>query len=98
MAQYIVGQVVRLGVTFTSAATGTATDPTVVTFSYRPPSGGEVSEVYDVDADVQKTGTGVYVRDLTLNEPGTWHYRWEGSGDVTTANEDSVGVKASLFA
>lgn len=69
--------------TNTFSVSGTATDPTAVTLVVLPPSG--TSATYTYPASITKTSTGIYTKDVTCNEAGVWHYRWEGTGTASDA-------------
>lgn len=78
------GDLVRCAGAFTTAA-GVAVDPSVVTFTWRGPSGVIASYVYGVDAQLIKDATGNYHVDLSATAAGTWQYRFIGSGAVGQA-------------
>jgi hypothetical protein len=84
------GDGVRITATFTDL-TGTITDPTTVTFQAKDPHGAVTVE------PATKQATGVYYADLILTTPGTWHYRWVGTGAVVAANEGQVVARPSAF-
>lgn len=87
---YDVGDVVRVTITF--AVNGTATDPTTVTLSVKEPDGTVTSYSY-AGGTVQKSTTGVYYKDLTIDASGTWTYRWVGTGTAATAEENQFLVR-----
>lgn len=91
---YDINDRVRLSVTFTVSST--PTDPTTVTLKVEDPSGNEATYTYAL-AQVTRDDTGDYHYDLTLDEAGSWAYRWEGTGTVTAAYEATMFVKASRF-
>lgn len=65
---------------------GVDTDPATVTLTVTPPSGTPVSYTYAA-AEIQRTSTGHYRKDVTCDEAGEWSYTWTGTGaatDVTT--------------
>lgn len=87
---YDIGDVVRIGCTFT--VSGATTDPTTVTLSVKAPSGTVTSYTYAAGT-VIKSGTGAYHKDLTVTETGTWYYSFVGTGAVATAVEGTFIVK-----
>lgn len=88
---YDVDDQIRLGSTF--KINTTPTDPTVITFTYRPPTGASVTFTHGVDAELNKSGTGVYFVDLIVTSPGQWAYRWKGTGTVNTAEQAELNVR-----
>jgi hypothetical protein len=92
----IIGSSARISCTF--KVSGTATDPTTVTFKQRTPAGVETTLVYGVDAAVQRTSAGLFFVDVTFGEAGKWTFRWKGTGAVIAADEKFVTVGASAFA
>ena len=87
---YDIGDVVRWSVAFTDSD-GTAVDPTAVTFKYQDPSGTETSIAAVNDA------VGAYHYDVTIDEAGVWHGRFEGTGSNVAAAESYVAVRRSEF-
>ena len=83
---YDIGDVVRSSVAFATTA-GSATDPTVITVTYKIDDGDTISKVYGVDGEVVKASTGNYYIDLT-GTVGTWYIRWIGIGTVAAVAED----------
>ncbi len=92
---YIVGQLVRCTATFKNSS-DVNTDPTAVLVKYKTPT-TIVTKTYGIDAEVVKSATGIYYIDLTLNEEGTWTYRFEGTGAVVAAGETWLQVGDSAF-
>ena len=72
------------------------TDPTTVTLKIRNLSGVVGTYTYAL-AQVTKSATGVYYKDISLNLSGEWFYRWEGTGTVEAASETYLDVKDSEF-
>lgn len=92
---YDLGDVVRLTGTFTDS-NGTAADPTTVTLEVKDPSGNEATYTYAL-SQITKSSTGIYYKDVTTDEGGTWYYRWLGSGTVASADEGYFYVEDSKF-
>lgn len=84
---YFVGQQLRLSCTFT--VDGTATDPTTVTLKVTDPSGNLDTYTYAL-AQIAKSTTGVFYKDINFAEEGYWKYRWEGTGACAAVTEGSV--------
>lgn len=70
---------------------GVLTDPTTPTVKVRKPDGSVVA-----DSPVRDT-TGQYHYVVTLDTDGVWAYRFESSGNLTTASEATLIVKRSAF-
>lgn len=92
------GDMVRLAVTFRSAATGDKVDPEVVRFRYLSPAERTATTfVYDTDEELVRDGEGIYHTNLPLDEPGVWPIRWEADDDYVGATEFLITVAASRF-
>lgn len=83
---YDIGDLVRITGTFTNSA-GVVIDPTTVLFKHKDPSGNKTTLTYGVDSAVVRTSTGVYYVDLSVDEVGTWYYRWQSTGTGQSAGE-----------
>lgn len=89
-AVYDVGDGIYIVATFRDL-TGTAADPTSVTFRLKDPTGTVTTP------SVLTGSTGVYAAEFTVTRHGTWAYRWEGTGAVQAAEEGKILVRASNF-
>lgn len=87
---YDVGDTVRLGVTF--AVSGTNTDPGTVTLKVKDASGNTDTYTYAL-AQITKSATGIFYKDVALDEAGVWRYRWVGTGSAAGAEEGSLQVR-----
>ena len=87
--KYDVGDSVRLTAVFTQ--NGANTDPTAVTAKHKDPSGNETTPA------TTNPNAGHYFFDLTIDEAGTWWYRFEGTGAVVAAAEGTLSVRATQF-
>lgn len=76
-----IGNIARLSCTFTDD-TGTAVDPTTITVQYQSPQGTTTTQTPIRDS------VGAYHYDLALTQPGTYRYRFIGTGIVTAQSED----------
>ncbi len=81
---YDVGDKVRLTNTFTDTD-GNAADPTAIAAAVKDPEG--TTTQFDYAGTITKSSTGVYYIDVTIDDEGTWSYRWEGTGAVVAAVE-----------
>jgi len=91
---YDINDLIRLGATFT--VDNVNTDPTEVTLKVKDPTGTTTTYLYSL-AEVTKSATGVYHKDITLTDTGIYYYRFEGSGAVVSADENSLIVERSEF-
>lgn len=80
---------VRLTGTFT--VSGSATNPTTVTLTVRDPSGN--LDTYAA-SDMTNSSTGVYYKDVSIDQSGKWYYEFLGTGAVATAGENFFHVRA----
>lgn len=69
-------------ITNTFSASGTATDPTTVSLTITTPAGVPTTYTYAA-AQITRTGTGAYSKDIACSESGTWQYVWTGTGTVS---------------
>lgn len=94
---YDQGSAVRMASSFQNAS-GTPTDPTYVALSYELPDTTEVILVYGVNAQIVRTGPGVYYADIAVNQAGTWRFRWYGEGGIQAAADELFNVRGSPIA
>jgi hypothetical protein len=87
---YDIGDVVRLTGTF--SVSGTNTDPTTVTLRVMDPTGNKDVYTYAL-AQVTKSATGIFYKDVTLDESGHWWYRYEGTGAAAAVLEEWFEVR-----
>lgn len=88
---YDEGDVARISNTFYNFS-NVATNPTSVVLRVLDPAGTTTTPSPTSD------GSGVYHYDLTLNLPGKWYYRWEGTGTLVAATPDGeIVVSDSRF-
>ncbi len=96
MTEYVVGNVVRCSTTFTNIS-GTAIDPTTVSFSYKNPAGTTTTLNYPTDAALVKDSTGNYHVDVSADLEGMYYWRFFSTGTGKAAFEGSFGVSNSQF-
>lgn len=101
MVDFQPGQQVRLTGTFRNLITNELEDPTTVTLKVQDATGTQTVYTYAA-AEIVRDSKGVYHRDITITKPnkgggGNWYYRYEGTGNVVTANETSFPVGQSQF-
>lgn len=90
---YDLGDRVQVKAVFTNAETEGAVDPDVVNVSIRSPDGEVTTLVYLDDADVVRTGAGIYTLSIDANQAGTWYYRWWSTGAGQAAEERRFVVR-----
>lgn len=75
---------------------GTATDPSAVSLIVTTPA--QVSTTYTYAAsEITKSGVGVYTKDITCSEAGTWSYEWVGTGLATDTESGTWHVYDSTL-
>lgn len=84
-----IGDTIRLEVTFTEQTSGDLVDPTAVAIKIKPPSGIVLPDTAIRDS------LGKYYFDFVPTQAGYHYYRFEGTGAVIAANEDSFKVAVS---
>lgn len=84
------GDTIRFANTF--SVSGTATDPTTITFRIKDPNQVVSTYVYLTNAELVRSGTGAYRIDLILSLPGEYWHRWEGTGTAPGAAEDRIKI------
>jgi hypothetical protein len=97
LGRFDTGQKVRSSVTFRDID-GAIADPTGIVAKYESPAEAETTKTYGSDAEVVKSATGKYYIDVTLSSAGTWYLRWNGTGTVVAAVEDTVIANGTVFA
>ena len=89
--RFVVGDTVTLTNTF--AVAGTATDPTAVTLVVTDPAGTATTYTYAL-AEITKSATGVYTKNITADSAGRWSYRWTGTGTAADVESGVFDVAA----
>lgn len=59
-----------------------ATDPTTISLAVTTPAGTTTTYTYAA-AEITRTGTGVYTKDIACSEDGTWMAVWTGTGTAS---------------
>ena len=96
MALYDVGDSARLSAAFVDI-NNNAADPNTITVKYKPPGQSVVTKVYGTDIEVVRDSAGNFHIDLLVSLAGEWQYRWEGTGTVTAAAQNSFTATAAFF-
>jgi hypothetical protein len=93
---YLIGNAVRVSCVFTDGA-GIIGDPAAVTLIVREP-GAEDNAIHALDGGLlKKVAIGRYSADIYANKPGSWLYRFEGTGGLTAAEDGSFTVIDSIL-
>jgi hypothetical protein len=96
MSTYNIGDVVVVSVVFTAGEN--PVDPGGLKFYIRCNKIDEdTTYVYGTNDEVVKDDTGEYHVNVTPDDDGTWHYRWEGTGANAAAAEGEFLVRESHF-
>lgn len=95
-SRYDMGDQVRLEATFYSEVELTeAKDPTEITFRVRRPDGRLTTARFGEGVTVTRDGVGQYHVLVDIDQAGHWHYRWEGTGAVKSAEDATFYVPPS---
>ena len=89
---YDIGDLVTLTATFTVATV--ATDPTTISLVIEDPSANEVTYTYAL-GEITKSGTGIYTKNISIDEHGVWRYKFTGTGTCQAVEEGQFFVKQS---
>lgn len=84
---YQVGDKPRCTLELRNAA-GELFDPTTVKLWFVNPLGTQTTYTYGVDAQAQRSATGIYYMDVSLTMPGTWVYGAYSEGTGQAASPD----------
>ena len=95
MSDIHIGDLLRVTVAWTNQAKEAA-DPTTVTLLVFTPDGIEHVYTY-AKGEVEKSSTGNYYKDITIDQAQTWYYRWAATGTVTATEPGGFYVKAHKF-
>lgn len=87
---YDIGDLARVTGTFSVA--GVATDPTTITLTITDPSLNAASYTYAL-SQVTKSSTGIYYKDISVDEAGLWRYKWAGTGACESVEEGVFYVR-----
>jgi hypothetical protein len=77
--------------TVTSGGVTTPTDPTTVTLTVNDPSGASTTYTYAA-AQINRSGAGLYFKDIPSPTAGEWSFTWAGTGTVPDVVHGSYTV------
>lgn len=81
MNSYDLGTLVKCRMRFyTDSSRETLTDPTIVLFRTKAPSGVVTEHTYGTDVELVRSSVGDYYENVDADEPGVWEYLFEGDG------------------
>lgn len=83
--------------TNTFTVNGVATDPTTVSLVVTDPTGVSLTYTY-AGAQITKSSTGKYTKDIQCSVAGEWSYQWIGTGSASDVVADSFTVFSSNLA
>ena len=92
---YITGDAVTLTATFKDSS-GALADPTDVTLEVQDPNGTITTYTYSLST-ITKSSTGIYTRNVSLTDNGTWEYEWQGTGAVAKVGNGRINVRAQII-
>lgn len=79
---YELNTLVRMWAAFTDLS-GVPADPTAVLIFLRHPDGTQSSP------PITRAGVGSYYADMETSAPGTWIYKWQGTGTIEVMSPDT---------
>ena len=91
---YELGNVVILSAQFVASRPTVPVDPSSVNCRVLDPTG---AEKHYTAAQLTRTGAGAYYVPVLPTIVGTWSYRWEGTGAVVAAHDNTFMVSPSSF-
>lgn len=71
-------------------------DPTAVTLKLRKGDGTVVTFTYPPAGTIVRDSLGKFHADISIDLPGTWAYRWEGTAPVQSAGQETFVVQPAL--
>lgn len=98
VSRYDIGDLVQLRATFLGTDGVTPADPSTMVFSTINPFGTIASYSFGAaGASVIRTGAGAYFKEVTVDVPGQWYYRAQGTGGAQAAEEWPFIVNESFI-
>lgn len=94
---YDVGDLIKVSGVFTDEDDEDI-DPTTVTFKFTDPSGNTTTYLYGTDDELVWDSKGHYHVNVSIDESGTWYYRWASTGTGQAAEEGSFVVRPTRIA
>lgn len=94
--RYDVGDLVRVVASFVGTDGLSPANPSYVQVQVMNPLGSVATAAFGGGSVVQ-VGSAAYAHDFTITHPGSWFYRWVGTGRVQAAEVWSLVGEASVF-
>lgn len=94
--RYDVGDLVRIVASFVGTDGVTPGNPSLITVQVMDPRGSVAAHAFG-SGSVVKVGSAAYAHDFTIDRPGSWFYRFEGTGNVQAAEVWSLVGERSVF-
>lgn len=94
--RYDVGDLVRVVASFAGTDGVTPASPSAVQVQVMSPLGSVATHLFGAGSIVQ-VGSAAYAHDFTITHPGSWFYRWVGTGNVQAAEVWSLVGERSVF-
>lgn len=94
MKQVIRGTTVRVTGTFKDA--GVLTDPTTVSLEVSDSAGTITTYTYAA-AQITKTSTGIYYKNVAISSEGSWRVRMTGTGTVPVSTLETIECRSDVF-
>lgn len=79
------GTTVRIFIDWTDPDTGVPIDPNTVEFKLREPDLTVLTYEYGTDPEVVRTVAGTYYISVLLDQEGTYHWKWTGTGAINVS-------------
>jgi len=86
MADYIVGDLVRVTANFTDI-NGVLTDPSLINLGIKLPS-GDIDYVTYSGGEIEREATGIYYYDIDVETAGVYRIYWWSEGPAQGAGND----------
>jgi hypothetical protein len=101
VTRYDLNDLPHFTATFVTTDNVTLADPSMVMFLLKNPSGVTATYTYTGGlggGSITRLGPGQYVKnDVTLDQVGSWFYRWSGTGGIQANEEWSALVDQSFI-
>ena len=94
--RYLVNAPVRLQITITDEDDNPI-DPATVRLKTMSPDGIERTYTYGVEANMLTEGPGIYLADITPDQAGRWHVRWEAETPTTVQEDEFIVVRSAFY-
>lgn len=100
VSRYDLNDLVRFTATFVSTDGLTLADASTITLYVKEPNGSVASFVHVGGVgggSITRLAAGQYAKDYTLNQVGSWFYRWAATGGIQANEEWALLVDRSFI-